>query len=180
MVSFPRHASFYDGYAFRVGACDYSRRQHSVRDYELHFAMEATMVLAIRAGVSRCWRHVPQRVVEGFVRQSKARMGRSVDGTRGPQFSQRTHNDGNDYLWLHGYLSDPKNRVLAVAISYSDHNDLARFPGRAKQDVSGGALLKRCFGGDGGRNILARALPYHGGNIASPPRLIIVRWPEMS
>ena len=101
-------------------------------------------------------------------------MGGSGNGTRGSQFSQRTHNDGNDYLWLHGYLSDVKNFVLAVAIFYSDLSGLASFLGRAKQDVSGGALLKRCIGGDGSRNRLGCALPYRGGNIASPSRLIIV------
>ena len=53
-------------------------------------------------------------------------------------------------------------------------------PGCAEQDVSGGALLKRCTGGDGSGNGLARALPDYGGNIAPLPRLIIVRWPTMS
>ena len=179
MVSFPRDASFYDGYAFRVGACDYSHRRHSVRAHGLRFAMEAIMVLAIGTCVSCCWRHAPPHHVEGFVRQSKTRLGRSVNGTRGPQFSQRTHNDGNDYLWLHRYLSHTKNSFLAVAIFYSNLNDLARFPGRVKQDVSGGALPKRCIGGDGSRNRVGCALPYRSGNIASPPRLIVVRWPAM-
>ena len=132
MVSSPRDASFCFGYAFRVSACVHGQRQHSVCARELRFAMEATMVLAIGPRVSRCWRYAPQRHAERFVRQSKARLGRSVNGTLGPQFSQRAHDDGNDYLWLHRYLSDAKDRVLAVAISYSDHNDLAGFLGRAK------------------------------------------------
>ena len=132
MVSSPRDASFCFGYAFRVSACVHGQRQHSVCARELRFAMEATMVLAIGPRVSRCWRYAPQRHAERFVRQSKARLGRSVNGTLGPQFSQRAHDDGNDYLWLHRYLSDAKDRVLAVAISYCDHNDLAGFLGRAK------------------------------------------------
>ena len=91
-----------------------------------------------------------------------------------PSFPQRAHNDGNDYLWLHGRLSDITNRVLAVSISHRDVNGFSRVFGRTKQDVPRGALLERCVGGDGSRNSLACALPYVHGNIASPPRQSVV------
>ncbi len=177
MVSFALDTWFCDGYAFHVGACDFSHHQQSVRAHELRSAMAATMVLAIGTRVSRCRRHASQRLDEESVRQSKTRVGRSADGSRGPQFSQRTHNDGNDCLWLHGYLSVAKSRVLASAFSYGDRDAVARFPGCAKQDVFGGALPKRCAGGDGSGNGLARALLDDRRNNTPSPRVIVFPWP---
>lgn len=141
MVAFTPHTTLGYGYAFRVGACVYSHRQHHVRADGRRFTLETALVLVIGTDVSRCGGHAPQRHVEEFVRQSKARMGRSLDGTGGLQFPQRTYHDGNDHLRFPGYLARVNKRLQAVAISYSDHNDLARFPGCVEPDVSGCALL---------------------------------------